>query len=37
VQIRGIGPGGNWASKERGDVDEVSFIWSFQLEKQNFS
>ena len=25
VQIRGIGPGGNWASKERGDVDEVSF------------
>ena len=25
VRIRGIGPGGNWASKERGDVDEVSF------------
>jgi hypothetical protein len=25
VQIRGIGPGGNWASIERGDVDEVSF------------
>jgi len=25
VKIRGIGPGGNWASKERGEVDEVSF------------
>ena len=25
VRIRGIGPGGIWASKERGDVDEVSF------------
>ena len=25
VQIRGMGPGGNWAFKERGDVDEVSF------------
>ena len=25
VRIRGIGPGGIWASIERGDVDEVSF------------
>jgi hypothetical protein len=25
VKIRGIGPGGIWAFKERGDVDEVSF------------
>jgi len=25
VKIRGIGSGGNWASKERGEVDEVSF------------
>ena len=25
VKIRGIGPGENWAFKERGDVDEVSF------------
>ena len=24
VRIRGMGPGGNWASKERGEVDEVS-------------
>jgi hypothetical protein len=23
--FRGIGPGGIWAFKERGDVDEVSF------------
>ena len=25
VKIRGIGSGGNWAFKERDDVDEVSF------------
>jgi hypothetical protein len=25
VKIRGIGSGENWAFKERGDVDEVSF------------
>ena len=25
VRIRGIGPGGIWAFKERADVDEVSF------------